>query len=125
MTDLGVRMNLNYWASLRIGADGTIVGTTGLGDSPSGFVWRDGKLTVLGPIAGQSTTATGVGGGRVVGGTTTSIGEFRAHAFVWQNSRVTILLGPRLPGAPIASIDPTGTRIFAVSYETAGLRTRM
>jgi probable HAF family extracellular repeat protein len=126
MSDLGVRLNMDYYPALRLGADGTIAGTTGLPEAPRGFVWRDGKLTLLGPVDGQPADVTGTGGGgRVVGGTNTSNGVFRAHAFVWASGRVNVLPGPRLPWAPTVWIDSTGTRIFAASYRTAGLRTRM
>ena len=125
MTDLGVRLNLNSFPSLDIDDGGTVIGTTGPPEAPQGFVWRNGSVALLGPLDGQAANATAIGGGRVVGGTTTSIGEFRANAFVWESGRATVLPGPRLPWAPAVWIDPTGTRIFAASYETAGLRTRM
>ena len=60
----------------------------------------------------------------VVGGTV-AIG-FRAHAFFRENGASTVLPSPmRLSSTPRAWIDPSGTRIVAVSDESAGLRRRI
>jgi probable HAF family extracellular repeat protein len=123
MTDLGVRLNPQYETGVSIGADGTVIGTTGQAEDPRGFVWRDGKVTVIGPVDGQPTDATGTGGGRVVGGTVST--TLQAHAYAWENGRTTVLPGPRMATPPVVSIDPTGTRILAVSQGIGGLRTRM
>lgn len=119
LTDLGVRVDPN--AVLAINDADEVIGTTG----HEGFVWQSGKLTMLGTLGRQTASPTAIDDrGQIVGGSASR--NFRSHAFLWRSGSFTTLPSPvRLSSAPTAWIDPSGTRIVAASWETAGLHTRI
>ena len=99
--DLGVMSGPNS-AATDVNNNGQVVGWTGNGSSISeGFIWEDGRLTLLGPVPGGFTSIPGgtndirqvVGSGRFQrDGSSVVLGR----PFLWDNGQMMVL--PHLPG---------------------------
>jgi probable HAF family extracellular repeat protein len=122
--DLGV-MHGGYSFANAISDTGQVVGRTGVFVSADAFSWRDGELTLLGPIPGGFTSEAHavsengviVGSGQLFDGSPYGA----PHAFVWKNASYT-LLGtlPDHAWSRAHGVSPDGRQVVGRSWNVNG-----